>query len=530
MVRVLITAILLFLVAAGFVWLAERPGDLVLTWQGYEVRTSLMVAAVIAAVAIGAIAFVGALIRRIVNTPQSIGRFFGARRRDHGYRALSRGMIAVGAGDVRAARRAAQEAQALLGKEPLVLLLTAQAAQVAGDGVAARTAFEALSAEADTRVLGLRGLFIEARRQGEHAAARHFAEEAVRLQPKIAWAGTALFEYQARGGDWQAAIATLHANSDAGIVAGAKARRLKAVLETARAMEIEAGEPDEARKLALNAHKLAPDLVPAATVAARLQARAGDIRRATHTLEATWKLAPHPEIAEAYASVRPGDSVLDRLKRVKRLAGLRFGHAEGAMAVARAATDARAWSEARAALEEAVRTAPSERVCLLMADIEEGENGDQGRVRGWLTRAINAPRDPAWIADGRIFPVWAPLSPVTGTLDAFEWRVPAERPPARLPIDSEMGRAPPSAPVETMFISPAAPARPVVSSATGSAREAAAPATTEPFAPAVPVVQAGGAPKGVRPMARAPDDPGPISLDEEEGGDDLIVFRPGRMA
>lgn len=529
MIRALTTVILLFLAAAGVVWLAERPGDIVLTWQGYEIRTSLMVAAVLVAVAIAAIALVGAVIRRIVNTPQSVGRFFGARRRDRGYRALSRGMIAVGAGDVRSARRAAHEAQTLLGKEPLVLLLTAQAAQIAGDGAAARTAFEALSAERDTRLLGLHGLFIEARRQGEHAAARHFAEEAVRLQPKVGWAGTALFEYQARATEWRAALARLQANGAAGLVEPAKARRLKAVLETALAMELEAGEPEEARKLAHDAHKSAPALVPAATLLARLQVRAGDIRRAARTLEATWKLEPHPELAEAYASVRPGDSVLDRLKRVKRLSDFRVGHPESAMAVARAAIDARAWSEARAALEGELKARPSERVCLLMAEIEEGENGDQGRVREWLTRAIGAPRDPSWVADGRIFPAWAPLSPITGVLDAFEWRVAAEPPVPRLPID--IGNASPSQPVERAVVTPpSASAKSAALPPAAVNRPASSPPAIEPLAPAVPVVQAGGAPKGVRPMARAPDDPGPMSPDEEEGADDLIVFRPGRMA
>lgn len=523
MIRALATVVVLFLVAAGFVWLAERPGDLVLTWQGYEIRTSLMVAAILAVIVIGAIALIGAILRRIVNTPRSVSQFFGARRRDRGYRALSRGMIAVGAGDVRAARRAAGEAQALIGREPLVLLLSAQAAQIAGDGAAARTAFEALAEERETRVLGLRGLFIEARRQGEHTAALHFAEEAVRLQPKIGWAGTALFEYQARAGAWQAALATLAANSDAGIVEQAKARRLKAVLETARALELEAGEPDAARKLALDAHRLAPDLVPAATVAARLWARAGEVKRAARTLEVSWKVAPHPEIAEAYAAVRPGDSVLDRMKRVKRLADMRPGDAEGATALARAAIDAHDWTAARAALEALVRANPSERVCLLMAEIEEGENGDQGRVRMWLTRAINAPRDPSWIADGRIFPAWAPLSPITGTLDAFEWRVAAEAPPARLPMElearNERPMAPPMAPIERAeTVIPPSPAGP----------PSLAPPV--PAAPAVPVVQAGGAPKGVRPMARAPDDPGPVSPDEEDEGADAIVFRPGRMA
>jgi hypothetical protein len=67
--------------------------------------------------------------------------------------------------------------------------------------------------------------------------------------------------------------------------------------------------------------------------------------------------------------------------------------------------------------------------------------------------------------------------------------------------------------------------------ASGGAPDGPPVVAAQPLAPAVPVLQAGGAPpKGVRPMARAPDDPGPISPDEDEGGDDLIVFRPGRMA
>ena len=520
MIRLLAIVVLIFAAAAGFAWLAERPGGLVLAWQGYEIRTSLMVAAIGVALVIAAIAFIGALVRWVISTPQSVGHFLGARRRDRGYRALTRGMIAVGAGDVRAARRAAQESQTLLGKEPLVLLLSAQAAQIAGDGAAARTAFEALSAEHDTRVLGLHGLFVEARRQGEHAAARHFAEEATRLQPKIGWAGTALFEYQSRAGDWQGALATLSTNADGRIVDKDQARRYRAVLDTARAMELEAGEPDEARALALEAHKLAPDLVPAATTAARLFARASDIRRATRILEATWKVAPHPELAEAYASVRPGDSVRDRLKRVKRLAELRANHPEGAMAVARAAIDAHDWQEARTALGGIMRANPTERVCLLMAEIEEGEHGDQGRVRAWLTRALGAPRDPVWTADGQVFEHWAPVSPVSGRLDAFEWRVVADRLPAR-PVfeieavgEPERGSATPARSVEPMAPIPAT--RP-------SVRGRAPVSAAEIMTPPTPG-------KGPRPMARAPDDPGPRVVGEEDEAPGRPVYRPGRTA
>jgi HemY protein len=531
MIRVLVYVVVVFLLAAGVVWLAERPGELLIDWQGYEIRTSVMVAVVGAAMLIALIAIVGALLRAVVRTPQTVGSFFGTRRRDRGYRALSRGMIAVGAGDMRAAQRAARESQSLLGKsEPLVLLLSAQAAQIAGDGKAARSAFTALSETTETRILGLHGLFVEARRADEHAAARHFAEEAMRLSPRVAWAGTALFDYQCQAGDWQGALTTLAANAEAGTVDRARAQRLRAVLLTGRAMALEAGAPDEARTLAMEAQRLAPDLVPASVTAARLLTRNSDFRRAARILEAAWKAAPHPDIAAAYAAVRTGDSVRDRLKRVRKLADLRANHAEGAIAIARAAIDARDWPAAREALGGTIRLQPSEGVCLLMAEIEEGEHGDQGRVRAWLARALGAPRDPAWIADGRVFAAWAPVSPVSGRVDAFEWKLP----PARLPAERQMeieawaadADAPPAVEAKALTAEPAPapvvevpPAPPPKPAETGVESK---PAEPKPAGPkAVDARPADARPVAVTVIAqdlmpRAPDDPGPPRREDED--------------
>ncbi len=527
MIRVLFFVVVVFLLAAGFVWLAERPGELLIDWQGYEIRTSVMVAVVGAAIAIALIAIVGALIRAVLRSPQAVGNFFGSRRRDRGYRALSRGMIAVGAGDMRAAQRAARESQSLLGKsEPLVLLLSAQAAQIAGDSGSARSAFTALTETAETRLLGLHGLFVEARRTGEHAAARHFAEEAVHISPKVSWAGTALFDYQCQAGDWQGALKTLAANADAGSIDRTKAQRLRAVLLTGQAMELEAGAPDEARGMAIEAQRLAPDLVPASVVAARLLTRANDPRRASRILETAWKATPHPDIAAAYGAVRPGDSVRDRLKRVRKLAEMRANHAEGAMAVARAAIDAHDWAAAREALGGMVRLQPSEGVCLLMAEIEEGEHGDQGRVRGWLARALSAPRDPAWIADGRIFAEWAPVSPVSGRIDAFEWKVPPERLPGPRQMEIEAwataSEPPPTVEVKAVTVAPAVAAPAVPPAPPAPAAKPAEPAAAKPAeakAPEAKPVEAKPAEAMVVHqdlMPRAPDDPGPPRREDED--------------
>ena len=166
--------------------------------------------------------------------------------------------------------------------------------------------------------------------------------------------------------------------------------------------------------------------MPAAAIAGRILASRGNTPRAARVLLRTWRLAPHPDLAAAYAYARPGDSPRDRLNRVRHLARLTPHDAEGPIAVAITAIEAREWDEARKALEPLLEGRLTQRVATLMARIEGEQHGHAGRVREWLARAVNAPRDPAWTADGVVSDRWAPVSPVTGALDAFRWRVPVE--------------------------------------------------------------------------------------------------------
>jgi HemY protein len=111
---------------------------------------------------------------------------------------------------------------------------------------------------------------------------------------------------------------------------------------------------------------------------------------------------------------------------VRQLAALSPNSPEGPIAVATAAIEARQFDEARAALEPLIPGRMTQRVATLMARIEGEQHADKGRVREWLARAVNSPRDPAWTADGFVADRWMPVSPVTGALDAFQWRVPVE--------------------------------------------------------------------------------------------------------
>jgi HemY protein len=434
MIRVILFLLACLAAATGLSWLADRHGTVSIVWEGRVIETSVFHAVVVSTLAIGFSLILLSILRQIWNSPAVLGSFMNRRRQQRGLESLSSGMIAIGAGDRAAATRYAIAARKSLPNEPLTHLLRAQAAQLSGDKATSRRIFEAMLAAPDTEQLGLRGLFIEAQREKEPEAAKQFAARALKLNPKLAWASDALFEIQCKDGHYEDALQTLALARRNNHIERALADRREAVLLTGQALQAEDGDPTKSLGLATRAHALAPDLVPAASLAGRMLASRGNTGKAAKILHKTWARSPHPDIATAYAFARIGDSPRDRLERIRQLAALNPHSIESAIAVANAAIDAKAFDIARNALEPVLEGRLTQRIATLMARIESEQHGDKGRVREWLARAVNAERDAVWTADGITAEQWSPVSPVTGQLDAFQWRVPVE---AHVPSDTE---------------------------------------------------------------------------------------------
>ena len=452
MIRLIWRFLLLVALAAGFAWLADRPGTLTIRWLGREIEMSFVVGVALAFVAVIALWFVWSLFRRLWSSPQAVGQFWQFRRNRKGYDSLSRGIIAAGAGDAAAAAKHAAIAGNALSDEPLVNVLAAQAAQLKGDRASVKRIFEAMSKSPGTEALGLRGLFAEARQAGDIATARSLAEQALALNPRLAWASTAVLQLQSAARDWQAAAITLASQAKSGLVPAAEANRKQAAMLAAQALNSEDGNRPAALDLALRAHKLDPALVPAALVAARCLIVEGSQRKAAKLIRETWALSPHPDLAEVLANLKPGDGPEARFERVRDLTQDHAGGLEGAYALARAAVRAQRWDVARKGLEAHIAERPQARICALMADIEEAQ-GDKGRAREWLARAIRAPRDPMWVSDGVAAPRWTPVSPVSGEIVPCTWK-----PPFDMPEDLEPDRLPAAAAVPTLPAAAPAPA------------------------------------------------------------------------
>ncbi|WP_398469769.1 heme biosynthesis HemY N-terminal domain-containing protein [Tardiphaga sp.] len=548
MIPIVAFLILIALLAFGAAWVADQTGDVVLSWGGWTLSTSLPVFVLVLGLVILAGMLLVWLVFSVWRAPARYRLHRRNKRQLRGRHAITQGLLAIGQGDSAVAKRHAGVAKRLSSDDPLALLLHAQSAQLDGDRAGAHRAFQAMAERQDTRLLGLRGLFIEAQRSDDPHSAVALAEEALKLAPNSTWASQAVLGFRCAQSDWTGALKILDANLSSGLIDRVAYRRQRGVLLTARALDAETKDRDLSRDSTMEAIRLAPTLIPAAVLAARFQSEAHQIRRAMKIIEAGWLAQPHPDLADAYAHVKLGDSARQRLVRVETLASKVPGHVEGALAIARAAIDAAEFGKARDALAPFIAE-PTQRTAMLMAELERTEHGDSGRARAWTLRAVRARHDPVWTADGYVSERWRPVSPVTGRIDAFQWQEPLAAlpssdadplasleaeilretvlaPPMPHPVVQPLAEPVPATPITEKppepILTPAAPAEPDPEPVTEAPpADASPPPKSEPAPvplfreradlaksarPAVPI-------PAVIPITRAPDDPG---VDEED--------------
>ncbi|HEY6979665.1 heme biosynthesis protein HemY [Reyranella sp.] len=420
-----------FAVAAALmfaaVWLVERPGAVTVQWSGWRLDTSVgvLLAAVLVLILLAMLLWL--LYRWIVGAPEALLEGWGDNRRRRGYLALTQGLAAVAAGDAVEAQKNARKAEQLLLEPSLTLLLSAQAAQLNGDREGARRAFNSMLEDEQMTFLGLRGLIAQSLNDGNQAQALDYAERAFRLRPQTPWLVHSLFDMQAQANQWKAAQQTLEAGLRTRVVAAGKGRTLKALLLVERSREAEReGRDSEALGLAREAFGLAPERIAVAIRLAERQIKAGQGGRAMKTLERTWSLAPHPDLATLYLKASGETDSLKRVGLVRRLVEQKIDDAESHIAIAQAALDAGLWGEARRHLELAGGAHPTTRVCRMMADVEERSGGGSPKVHEWLARAAAAPADRAWrcSACGAHHEAWRSVCESCGAFGTLHWRAP----------------------------------------------------------------------------------------------------------
>jgi HemY protein len=369
-----------------------------------------------------------AVLRFIRGDATAISRYFEQSRKRRGLEALTEGFLALAAGEGEIAAAKGKKAEKLLENQTLANLLVAQAAQRKGNTALAEERYRQLLGDERARFAAVRGLLAQKIEAGDAEKARKLAEKALGLRPGHTETQETLLSLQYQAADWSAARRTLSEISRSGRLPRDVYRRRDAVLALQQAQSFAAqGRADMAGDLAIEASDLSPALVPAAVMAAQTHVQRANTRAATNVIKRTWKLQPHPELARAFAAIDEGEAPEARLKRFEKLLSL-LDHDEARLTRAELLIGAEDFPAARRALGDLAERRLDQRVLTLMAAIERGEGSDDAVVRGWLARALTAPRGPRWICGKcqHIHADWTAICDHCGGFDTLDWAIPPD--------------------------------------------------------------------------------------------------------
>lgn len=354
----------------------------------------------------------------------ALSRYFDRNRERKGFQALSEGLMALASGEGRVAMDKARRAEKYLRKPELTNLITAQAAELVGDRRKAEEVYKKLLTDDATRFVGVRGLMKQKLADGKTDTALKLAKTAFALKPRHEETQDILLKLQTQTKDWNGARETLTAKLKHGVLPRDVHRRRDAVLALSEAKDIlDEGSSVETQEAAIEANRLSPDLIPAAVMAARGYIEKGKPRYATRILKKAWEAQPHPDLAAAFSAIAPNETGAERIKRFAPLVKAAPEHAETKMLLAELNIAAEDFPEARRAIGDLFETEPTARSLTIMAAIERGEGGSDTIVKGWLTRALTAPRGPQWVCDSchNIHSEWVPVCENCQSFDTLSW-------------------------------------------------------------------------------------------------------------
>jgi HemY protein len=423
MFRLLLIVSVLLLVAICATKLAALGGTITAIVGGYEIETSLVVLVAATLLLTLALYLCVSVIRAIFDAPHRLKRSLEERKYKHGFEEVTHALTAIAVGDAGKAKRHLAKTTRLLPQTPLTHILGAQIAGLERNQDDLKRSLEALLEHKSTTPLAHRGLAELHLRQGNLPHAIHYAEHALKSDPRNLQTGLNLLSLHVRNGEWEKAYALLRDRNVTRTLKRAGTKLMHAKVKLAEALSLRLkGDPHGALDRAEIAHHLAPYFLPATLELLGLYVTHKRIDNARKLLLATWKERPHPNLT-TIAFHLPGDEV-DREKLIQKLVKSYPHHTETHTLEGMLALDTNQLAASRTHLRQAIDINKSRRVFELMARLEVLEYQDSKTQKDWLEKAALLPRDAAWKCSdcGHESPHWTLLCESCNAFDTVDWR------------------------------------------------------------------------------------------------------------
>lgn len=425
--RIIGYLLLASLVVSASVWLASRPGVVNVEWLGWRVQTSVPLLLLLLALALGILFLLYRVLAGIFALPGGIGRAFSRRRQRKGLDAMAQSLSALFEGEFDKAHKRASDAERALAGTAAGRILVARAALAgeleAGDAPGrAQSLHETLLDDPATEMVGLRGLVELAEADGHIADVGTYAARALALSPKAEWAVRAMVAAQVKSSAWAGVVQTLDSARKNAVIGQGESGRLIAVAYLA---EADTATPADAVAITKKATDADPTSFPAVVAYAKaLFAESGTPKRAQKVIEDAWRRRPHPDLAAAYLALFPGDDALQLVNHASHLVESNPDHLESRLLVSQTSAAASLWGQARTRLKDVSSGETHDpRAALILADVEEREQGQVARALPWLRKALEWGPKPAWRCSACAAPSaqWRPKCPTCGGFATLVW-------------------------------------------------------------------------------------------------------------
>jgi HemY protein len=431
MLRLILLLLLVILLSLGASWLLDNNGSLVLSWLGYEVYTSVAVLiAVVAALVLGTI-FITQSLLWCIGMPLRMKHALYGNKHEKALKALTQGYIALSAGETKPATIAARKAEKLLGKEPLVMMLSAETAKLEGNHTLAKERFAAMLEHESAEMMGLKGLLAEARRENDIGTALDLAERAFAKHPEADGLVPVLLDLYKHEGRWEDALKLIEKGDKFDPLGKHKVlreidfrqQRAELLLMQAR-KRIAEGKHEAAIGLLKKAQKVHPHFLPVMIASVEVYILAGNKRGAEKMLKQAWKEEAHPELAVLFRRLHEQEKPKAMLKKAQRLTAVNADRIESHKLVAREALAAEKFTVARNHLKLALGKRETVSVCRLMVKLEQQDpQGSQREVEKWKEKQDTAFVDAHWscVSCQHSPKNWEVICPACHAVDTVGW-------------------------------------------------------------------------------------------------------------
>lgn len=432
-------------IAGGAIWLVNRQGRVSIDILDYTI--GMQTGHFLLAIFVVFFIFISLyrLVRGVLSLPGAVSHLREKDKRVRGMKALTKGLVAVAAGDAKKATQFSKQTQQYLPKQKgLATLLAAQAARMRGEEGKAKTKFEELLNDKDTAFLGIRGLLKHAVEQNDYETALDYAQQANKLHPKQAWIQEGLYDLQVRNKQWQEALNTLKQLVKQKKVSAEQAVSDQVALYHALYDDHKRIDSVAAQKYLNHAYKLDASFTPSVDYLIKAALEKNQKSKALKLLKKAWKEKAHPDLLIYWEKLTPVSKKKQAEKTMKwyeDLVALNPQSAEGQMAAAKAAMELQMWGEAKAYLKMAERLMPTASLYKLLAMVEKNSSDNEEGVHHCLEKAGAALPDKVWVCSdtGMIYESWEPVAEPHGSFNSIVWDYPHARQSARQGLRQGIG-------------------------------------------------------------------------------------------